>query len=78
MGLVAIAASDSATIYITQVSPDNTNWFTVDIDTVAAGTAEATADFGATYAGFAMRVIQDQITAGEWASFGAAWIVENK
>ena len=69
-----VAASDSATIYTTQVSPDTTNWFTVDVDTVAIGEAEATEDFGDTYAGFAVRVIQDQITAGTWSEFGAAWV----
>jgi len=76
-GLWVIAASDSQTIYTTQVSPDTTHWFTVDVDTVAAGEAEATADFGQTYADFAVRVIQDMVPAGG-ADFGNAWIVEVK
>lgn len=77
-GMWVVAASDSQAIYTVQISPDNTNWFTIDEDTVAAGTAEATADFGATYAGMSVRVIQDMIPVASVAQFGAAWVMEQK
>lgn len=77
-GCWVVAASDSNTIYTTQVSPNGgTNWFTVDVDTVAAGAAEATADFGTLYAGMSIRVITDMIPAGG-ADYGTAWVYVQK
>ena len=73
--LYIMTMGDSASIYTTQVSADTTNWFTVDIDTVAAGEAEATADFGNIYNTMAIRVIQDLVAAGE-ADYGRATLVE--
>ncbi len=74
LSLYVIVAADSLSIYTTQISPNNTFWFTVDIDTVAIGAIEATADLGSIYGGMALRVIQDQITTGTWSSFGAAYV----
>lgn len=60
----AAVACDSNSIYTTQVSYDNTYWFTVDCDTVGDGAAEATTVFeNGQYAGWYVRVIQDNLTA---------------
>lgn len=76
--LYVIVAADSLTIYTTQISPNNSFWYTVDIDTVAIGAIESTVDFGSVYAGMSIRVIQDQITTGTWASYGAAYVQTTK
>lgn len=56
-----VAFSDSATIYVVQVQVRaGGRWYTIDIDTTAAGAAvESSADFGTTYNGWACRIIQD-------------------
>lgn len=59
-----VAWADSVCIYTTQLSPDGTRWFTVDVDTLAATTLESTADFGSTYPGWFVRVILD----GLWST----------
>lgn len=75
--LYVMTMNDSASTYRTQVSADTTNWFTVDFDTVTAGEAEATADFGNIYNGMAIRVVRDLVAAGE-ADYGRTYIVESK
>lgn len=62
-----ISATDSLSSYKTQVSQDGTYWYTVDFDSCPKGEAEPTGDFGANsglYAGFYVRVIIDNLTAG--------------
>lgn len=62
--LFVVVWADSQSIYTTQISPDGgTHWFTVDVDTVAAGTVESTGSLGKTYADMGMRVILDKISA---------------
>lgn len=76
--LRVFAAADSQSIYITQIAiPGSSYWFTIDTDTVAAGAAEATADFGSAYAGMSIRVIMDPIPAAA-SEFGAAWVTATK
>jgi hypothetical protein len=76
-GLFVIAANDSATSYRTQVSYDNSSWFTADFDTCAIASAEATADLGSIYGGFYLRVITDNLSAAG-ADYGASWVVISK
>ena len=75
--LRVIAAFDTAATYTTQISPDATYWFTVDFDSVAAGGAEATADFGDAYNKFYVRSILSTIP-DEASPFGAAWLQVTK
>lgn len=69
--------ADTATIYTTQVSPDQLHWFSIDVDTVGDNSAESTADFGIVYNGWYFRVIQDDTTA-TGAPFGNAWLMLQK
>lgn len=71
--LFVIAMADSDMAYTVQVATDTTHWMQVDIDTVSAGTAEATADFGSIYRDFNIRIITDNLTAAG-AAFGTAAI----
>jgi hypothetical protein len=71
-GVQVVVACDSLTIYTTQVSADGgTHWHTIDVDTVAIGSIEATADFGTAYNGMQIRVIQDAAFA---ADYGRAYL----
>ena len=76
-GLFVIAANDSATSYRTQVSYDNSSWFTVDFDTCAIASAEATADLSSIYGKFYVRVITGNLSAAG-AAYGASWLVVSK
>lgn len=69
-------ANDSNAAYTVQVSENRTYWYTIDLDTVSTGTAEATAAF-TQYQGQFVRVIQDMIPAGG-AAYGAAWLQYTK
>ena len=67
--VLTVAAVDTSVIYVVQVSPDGSNWFTIDTDTTAAtGGIESTADFADSYAigGWQCRVIT---TASDTLSF---------
>jgi hypothetical protein len=72
-----VCFADSATSYRTVVSLDGTHWFSVDFDSVTAGTIESTADLGKQYAGYGVRVIQDNLSAAG-AAYGNAVVVEER
>jgi hypothetical protein len=65
---------DSTAWCYVQVSPDDTNWFTVETDTVTSGTAEYSAHFtNGQYAGNYVRIIMDD-TTGTASSYGASFV----
>lgn len=71
--------ADSLTSYLVQVSVDGTHLATaVALDSVAIGASEATTDLGATWAGQAIRVIQDNLSAAGAASGNARLITSNR
>lgn len=70
-----VAACDSQASYATEISPDGTHWYQVDIDTVASGSLESSADLGKQYGGMRVRLILDNLTAAG-APFGNVWIVQ--